>query len=312
MNQEMMQAAICSAYGTPETVLSLQNIPKPKPKAGEVLIKVMASTVNSGDVRMRGLKVKGLMKLIMQLVLGFRKPRKAVLGVTFSGILTEVGNQVTNFSVGDKVFGLTGFRFGAHATYLCLPAKATMTTMPPEMSFETAAALPFGAHTAIHFLQQAGIQNRPNQEVLIYGATGAVGIAAVQIAQHYQAKVTAVCSPQGSQLLQQLNVHAILNYQNNAFLQTKQKFDIIFDAVGKTTKKTCQSLLDNKGKFMTVGGLAMAKETIAQLQLVSKLYSAGKYQAFIDKTFTLSEIQQAHAYVDTERKKGNVVIKIGT
>ncbi len=309
MKQKFMKAAICTAYGKPELV-TIANVATPKPNSKEILIKVMASTLNSGDVRMRGLKAEGLMKIIMRIVLGFSKPRKPILGVTFSGIVEAIGNEVSKFKIGDTVFGLTGFAFGAHAEYVCVSENATMTQMPNNASFEEAAALPFGAHTAIHFLQTAGIEKIKNPDVLIYGSTGAVGVSAVQIAQYYKANITAVCSSRGEELMQQLNVENVNFYDRTDFSASEKRYDIIFDAVGKISKNKVKHLLKPEGKFITVGGFAVAKEKVAQLELVKHLFEANNYKAVIDKTFTLDKIVDAHHYVDTERKKGNVVISI--
>ncbi len=311
MEQSFMKAALCTAYGKPETV-RVKQLPKPRVKPGDILIKVMASTVNSADVRMRGLKVQGWVKLLMRLVLGFSKPRRSVLGVTFAGVVEQVGAQVSRYQPGDRLFGLTGFHFGAHAEYLCLSEKATMVEMPENASFEAAAALPFGAHTALHFLQAAGIEKLDRPRVMIYGATGAVGFAALQIAAHYGAVITAVCSSRGAASLSTFTVDHIILYDKENFTKPGQQYDIIFDAVGKISKRDCPALLASYGKFVTVGGLAVAREKTEQLLLVRQLFEAGNYKPVIDKIFTLDEIVAAHAYVDTGRKTGNVVLKIGS
>lgn len=305
-----MKAAVCRAYGMPETVI-VTRIPKPAIRPGEVLIKAMASTVNSGDVRMRGLKADGWMKLVMRLFLGFSKPRKSVLGVTFAGVVEQVGAKVSRFKPGDRLFGLTGFNFGAHAEYLRLSEQATMIEMPANASFEAAAALPFGAHTAIHFLQAAGIEQLNRPRVAIYGASGSVGIAALQIAAHYGAIITTVCSSRAAAALSTFTMDNIVLYDKTDFTGSGQQYDIIFDAVGKLSKKECRSLLAPRGKFVTVGGMAVARENKEQLVLVRQLFEAGNYQPVIDKIFTLDEIVAAHEYVDTGRKIGNVVLKIG-
>lgn len=310
MEQQFMKAAVCEAYGMPETVV-VKQVPKPAIRPGEVMIKVMASTVNSGDVRMRGLKANGWMKLLMRLILGFSKPRKSVLGVTFAGVVEQVGAKVSRFKPGDQLFGLTGFSFGAHAEYLCLSERATMIEIPANVSFEAAAALPFGAHTALHFLQAAGIEKLNRARVAIYGATGSVGFAALQVAAHYGAIITAVCSSRAAASLSTFAIDNIVLYDKTDFTRSGQQYDIIFDAVGKLSKKECLSLLSPNGKFVTVGGMAVARENKEQLVLVRQLFEAGNYQPVIDKVFTLDEIVAAHEYVDTGRKIGNVVLKIG-
>lgn len=264
MEKQVMTAAVCTRYGGPEVIiLRMMSLPEPGPD--EVLIAVKASTVNSADVRMRSLDVKGVMKLAMRITMGFRKPKNGVLGVTFSGEVQEVGEKVSRFKAGDKVFGLTGFRFGAHAPYLALKESATMIRMPGNAGFEEAAALPFGAHTAIHFLQAAGIEHINNAKVMIYGSTGSVGISAIQMAKHYGAEVTAVCSSAGEALMRRLDIEHVICYDQVALSGIDRKFDIIFDAVGKVSRSACPHLLKPKGKFVTVGGLAVAREKKEQL-----------------------------------------------
>lgn len=304
-----MRAAVCTAYGSPE-VIQVVSIPIPQIQANEALINIKASTVNSGDIRTRGLIVDTWMKPIMRLVLGIRKPRKPILGTTFAGEVVALGKDVTKFKVGDRLFGMTGFQFGTHSQYICLKENALMLPMPSNASFEAAAALPFGAHTSIYLLEKAGIQKYDKPMVLIYGATGAVGMAAVQIAQYFNAQVTAVCSSGGQTYLEELGVQDIICYDKNDVRKLNQKFDIVFDAVGKIKKQDFKHLLREKGKFVTVGGLSIVKEKIQQIDLVKQLFEAGKYKACIDKIYVLEDILAAHAYVDTGRKKGNVVIRM--
>lgn len=252
------------------------------------------------------------MKWLMRLVLGFSKPRKTVLGVTFAGVVEQIGSKVSRFKPGDRLFGLTGFRFGAHAEYLCLPEKATMIELPAGASFEAAAALPFGVHTALHFLQAAGIEKLNRPRVMIYGATGSVGFAALQIAAHYGAIITAVCSSRAADALGTFTIDHIVLYDKEDFTKSGRQYDILFDAVGKISKRDCATLLAPHGKFVTVGGLAVAREKTEQLILVRQLFEAGNYKPVIDKTFTLEDIVAAHEYVDTGRKTGNVILKIGS
>lgn len=304
-----MKAVICTKYGPPD-VLQIQDVPKPVPKKHELLIKVMSTAVNSGDVRVRGLVVEGWMKWVMRIVLGFNKPRKAVLGVVFSGIVEQVGSKVSTYKHGDRVFGLTGFNFGTYAEYITISDKSCVAKKPQNASFDEAAAIVFGGHTAIHFLEKANIKSRTKPVVLIYGATGSVGVAAIQIAQHFDADITAVCSSEGKATVEKLNVGDIVLYDKEDFTKLTKRYDIIFDAVGKTTKQQCRHLLKNGGIYKTVGGLEVASESVHQLLLMKELFENGKYQAVIDKTFPLNQVVEAHRYVDTGRKKGNVVLKI--
>lgn len=304
-----MKAIVCEKYGAPE-VLKLTTVDQPMAKDHEIRINIKATAVNSGDVRVRGLAVEGFLKIVMRFVLGFNKPRKSILGNVYAGVVDQVGKNVTQFQLNDEVFGLTGFKFGTNAEYITISAKSMLTKKPKNASFEEAAALVFGAHTAIHFLTKANIESIPNPKVLIYGATGSVGTAAVQIAKHFNAHVVAVCGEHGVSLTEKMGADRIIVYTQEDFTQISEKFDIIFDAVGKISKKQCKSLLNENGIFKTVGGLEVASEQISQLELVRTLFEQGKYNPTIDKTFSMEEIVEAHRYVDSGRKKGNVVIKI--
>lgn len=305
---DKMKAVICTRYGPPE-VLQIQDVNKPTVKENELLIKIIASAVNSGDVRVRSLDVKGFMKVIMRLVLGVSKPRKPILGTVFSGVVESIGDKVSKFKVGDRVFGMTGFKFGTYAEYIAVNQKSNVIEMPNNATFEDAATIIFGGQTAIHFLDKAKIAQRPNAKILIIGATGSVGAAAIQIAKHYKADITAVCSSEGQNLVRELGVTNIVQYDKEDFTKQKDKFDIIFDAVGKTTKKECRNLLNESGVYNSVSS-GYASETIQQLQLLKELFEKGELNAVIDKTFHMDEIIDAHRYVDTGRKKGNVVLKI--
>jgi NADPH:quinone reductase-like Zn-dependent oxidoreductase len=304
-----MKAAICTKYGTPE-VLRIDRVEKPVPEDNEILVKIMASAVNSGDVRVRGLAVEGFLKIVMRFVLGFSGPRKPILGTVFSGIIEETGKNAKNFKIGDEVFGITGFRFGTHAEYITLPGKSIVTKKPFNATFEEAAAILFGGHSAIYFLEKLKIATRTSPKVLIYGATGAVGTAALQIARHYHAEVTAVCGENGQNLAKTLGADHIILYNKEDFTKTPDRFDIIFDAVGKTSKKQCAHLLNPGGEYKSVEGLDVAVDKIEQLELLRTLFENGKYQATIDRIYSIDEIVEAHRYVDTGRKKGNVVLKI--
>lgn len=304
-----MKAVICPKYGPPE-VLEIRDIPSPVPKKKEVLVKVMASAVNTGDVRIRGLKVEGVMKIVMRVVLGFSKPRKPVLGTVFSGIVEEVGASVTQFEIGQEVYGTTGFQQGCHAAYVCIPENKSITSKPKNASFEEAAALPFGGQTAIYFLQKGKIDALTNPEVLIYGATGSVGTAAVQVAKHYGSTVTAVCSSRGKGVVEQLGADHIVQYNQEDFTKVPHRFDIILDAVGKTNKKVCKPLLKPDGKFFTVEGADVADERKEYLEFLSQLFESKGYDPVIDKIYPIEQVREAHKYVDSGRKKGNVVLKI--
>lgn len=303
-----MKAVICTAYGSPE-VLQVQEVLKPFPKNNQILVKIVATAVNSGDVRVRSLDVKGFMKVIMRLVLGISKPRKPVLGTVFSGMVEEVGKKVTKFKTGDKVFGMTGFKFGAYAEYIAVNQNSNVIEMPKNATYEEAVAIIFGGQTAIHFLDKAKIAEKLNPKILIIGATGSVGTAAIQIAKNHNADITAVCSSKGYKLVSELGVKNVILYGKEDFTKHTEKFDIVFDAVGKSNKNRCKHLLHENGIYKSVSS-GYAAETLQQLQLLKELYEKGEFKATIDKTFSMDKIVEAHRYVDTGRKKGNVVLKI--
>ncbi|SFC24998.1 NADPH:quinone reductase [Parapedobacter composti] len=303
-----MKAVICTRYGSPE-VLQLQEIAKPVPNSHQILVKIVATAVNSGDVRVRSLDVNGFMRIIMRLALGISKPRKPILGTVFSGVVEKVGKNVSKFNVGDRVFGMTGFTFGTYAEYIAVHQNSNVIEMPNNATYEEAAAIVFGGQTAIHFLDKAGIAGRPNPKVLVIGATGSVGTAAIQLAKHHHADITAVCSAEGIGLVKSLGVTNIMRYDSADHTRQTDKFDIIFDAVGKTRKNEWKHLLNKNGVYKSVR-TGYASETIQQLMLLKELFENGKYKAVIGKTFSMDEVVEAHRYVDTGRKKGNAVLRI--
>lgn len=308
LNQNM-KAVICTKYGPPE-VLEIREVAKPEPKDNEVLVRIVATAVNSGDVRVRGLAVEGWMKWMMRLIIGFSGPRKSILGTVYSGIVERAGSKVSSFKTGDKVFGMTGFSFGTYAEYITVKERDNIAFMPKNASYEEAASLIFGGQTAIHFLEKAGIKERKTPKVLIIGATGSVGTAATQIALYYGADVTAVCSTQGKEIVENAGISQIILYDKEDFTKQENRFDIIFDAVGKTSSKQCKPLLNKGGIYKTVGGTEVASESREQLEFLKELYEKGHLKAVIDKIYPMNQIVEAHRYVDTGRKKGNVVLKI--
>jgi NADPH:quinone reductase-like Zn-dependent oxidoreductase len=307
--KNLMKAVVCPRYGTPD-VLSIKNVEKPTPKANQILVKIMASAVNTADVRVRGLAVEGFMKMLMRLVLGFRGPRKAILGTVFSGYVEQLGAKVKGFRLGDEVFGITGFKFGTNAEYVVVNEDSNVILKPHNASYEEAAAIVFGGQTAIYFLEKAQLANKTNPKILIIGASGSVGTAAIQIASYYKADITAVCSSAGAEVVKKLGVDHIIFYDKDDFTKCATKFEVVFDAVGKTTAKQCQALLAKGGVYKTVGGWEYASETKQQLILLKELFEKGRYNAVIDKIFTMEKIIEAHQYVETGRKKGNVVLQI--
>jgi len=304
-----MKAVFCTQYGPPE-VLKIQTTEKPEPKNDEVLIKIKATAVNSGDVRIRGLAVEGFMKVIMRLVLGFRRPRHPILGAVLSGVVEKVGAEVKDWAPGHEVYAMTGMKFGAYAEYIVLKENAVMAHKPKNATFEQSAAILFGGHTAIYFLQKAKINENGDKKVLIYGASGAVGTSAIQIAKYYKADITAVCSEKGVDLVKSLGANETIDYTKENFVANNKKYDVIFDAVGKLKKKDCAGSLTKNGRFVTVGGLDVAKQKKEQLFFLKDLYESNQLFAAIDSIYDFDEMVDAHRYVDSGRKKGNVVIRM--
>lgn len=306
-----MKAVIANGYGKPE-VLSVEEVGKPKPKSNEILIKVKAASLNSGDVRMRALDggdgLKGFVaKFVIRLLLGITKPKR-IPGSVLSGEVVEVGENVTRFKVGDEVHAMTGFSFGAFAEYCALPDKRAIALKPTTATFEEASTLAFGGNTAFYFLRKAGTGK--GKKVLIYGSTGAVGTSAVQVAKYLGAEVTAVSGPDGIELSKELGATRVYNYRETALNEIEGTFDIVFDAVGKISKSRAVHLIADGGHYISVDSLDVAKETSSDLEELSRMYDEGKLVATIDKTFDLYEIVEANHYVDSGRKKGSVVIKI--
>ena len=307
--KKYMRAYYCKSYGPPE-VLELRTVETPEPKPNEFLVKIKATAINSGDVRVRGLVVKGILKVIMRIVLGIRKPRNPILGTVLSGEIVQIGSEIRRFKVGDEVFAMTGFKFGTFAEYILLTEKSVVAKKPKSASHAEAAALIFGGSTAIHFLDKSKIEALAKPKVLIYGASGSVGTSAVQIAKNYGAQVHAICSAKNHDLILKLGAEKVMNYDNSEWMNNSEQYDLIFDAVGKIKYPQCKSMLKAKGKFLTVGGLDVASEKVAQLELLTKLFESEKLDAVIDKIYTFEQMIEAHKYVDSGRKKGNVVVEI--
>ncbi|HEX4886739.1 MAG TPA: NAD(P)-dependent alcohol dehydrogenase [Luteibaculaceae bacterium] len=305
--ERTMKAAVCTAYGKPNTV-KLARVPVPIPKPGQMLIRIRATALNSGDVRVRGLKVSGWMKAAMLLVLGWNKPRKPILGTVFAGKVEEINGDSKRFRPGDRVFGLTGFGFGCHAQYLCVSADGLVEHMPEGASFTEAAALLFGGQTAHYFLSRAAI--KPQSQLLVLGAGGSVGIAAVQYGLIAGAEVTALCGARAREMVYRLGAHHIIDYRQVALPNITARFDVIFDAVGLYPKKAVRHLLKSGGKYRTVGGMNFAAEEAQQLLWLKQQYERGLLRAVVDSVYPLDEIAAAHSHVDSFHKVGNVVVTV--
>lgn len=302
-----MKAMVCTKYGKPD-VLQLQEVEKPIPKENEILIKIYATTVTSGDCRVRSFNSPLLLWLPLRIVLGLRKPRKSILGVELAGEVEDVGKNVTRFKKGDQLFAMTGMKFGGYAEYICLPEKGTIAVKPENVTYEEAASISFGGTTALHFFRKGTIQT--GQKVLIYGASGAVGTAAVQLASYYGAEVTGVCSAKNSELVKSLGADRVIDYQNENFTEKQEKYDLIFDAVGKITKNQCKAALALNGRFVSVEGQGIAKVQTKDLLLLKKLMEEGQIKSVIDRCYSLEQVPAAHEYVETGHKIGSVVVTL--
>ncbi len=306
-----MKAVVYKKYGPPK-VLKIKEIEKPKPKDDEILVKIYSATVTTGDVRLRSSDFPPLFWLPARLIFGLFKPKKKILGHELAGVVEEVGNSVTEFKVGDSVFGTTTMlKTGAYAEYICLPQKwknGVVGLKPENLTYQEAAALPVGAMTAMYLLEKANLAK--GQNVLIYGASGSVGSYAVQLANQKSSSVTGVCSTANFEMVKSLGALNLIDYKKEDFSKRNEKFDIVFDAVGKTTKSKAKKVLKIGGKFVSIKMLT--KEKIEHLKLIKTLVEQGKLKPFIDKSFSLDDIVKAHEYVETGRKRGNVVIEINT
>ncbi len=298
-----MRAIVATKSGPPD-VLQLQEVQKPTPRDNKVLIKVHAATVTSGDVVLR--RMPRLLQLPMRIFFGMRIQK--IPGHEFAGEVEATGRNARRFREGDQVFGTTtGSSSGSYAEYLCLPEDGVLAAKPANISYEQAAAVPFGGLAALYFLREGGIQG--GQKVLIYGASGGVGTYAVQLASYFDAEVTGVCSTANLEWVKSLGAHRVIDYTKKDFREGSEQYDLIFDAVGKTSHADCSQALAPNGRYVTVRK-GIAKERREDLAFLGELVKAGKLRAILDRSYPLEQIVEAHRYVETGHKKGNVVISV--
>jgi NADPH:quinone reductase-like Zn-dependent oxidoreductase len=329
MNSQM-KAVVFKQYGEPE-VLQITEIEKPTPKGNEVLVRIYATSVTAEDPKMRGFNHPPLLKIPVGLMFGFKKPKNPVLGVEFAGIIETVGKSVKNFKAGDQVFGYTGLSFGSYAEYKCMPENGLMHFKPENLSFEESACMVNGPLSALVYLKKKG-KIKKGDKVLIYGASGSVGTAAVQLAKYFETEVTGVCSTKNIALVKSIGADSVIDYTKQSFVQNDKRYDLIFDTVGKTSMKACMNLLKPKGKYLLTEfgfphilasiftSLFKSKKVIIassnfywkkeDLVFLKEIVEKGFFKPVIDKTFPLEKIIDAHKYVELGHKVGNVAISV--
>lgn len=319
-----MKAIVYTKYGPPQVAMLLE-VPKPVPKADEVLIKVKATTVNRTDCGFRSANY-----FIVRFFSGLLRPKHKILGCEFAGIIESTGKSVRQFKAGDKVFGFSGKKFGAHAEYLAMKESESLALMPDDIPFEQAAPLTEGGHYALCDLRAARLKS--GQEILINGATGAIGTAAVQLAKHFGANVTAVANTKNVELVKSLGADTVIDYLKEDFTNINERFDLVFDAVGKSSFGKCRPLLKQKGIYIStelgkfsqnpllalLGPLAGGKRVLFPIPAIQQsdviflkeLAAQRKFHPVIDRSYPLEEIVAAYQYVETGEKTGNVVINV--
>jgi NADPH:quinone reductase-like Zn-dependent oxidoreductase len=322
-----MKAVVVTKYGPPD-VLQLREVPKPNPKDDEVLVRIRATTVARGDCELRSLELPIMLRLMMRIGFGFRGPRRKILGQELAGEIESTGKDVTLFSKGDQVFALTGLHLGAYAEYDCLPESGLIAVKPANMSFEEAAAVPVGGLHAFYFLSRSNIQI--GQKVLIIGAGGSIGTFAVQIAKSFGAEVTGVDGTGKLDALRSIGADHVIDYTRQDFSEDGQIYDVIFDAVGKGSFARCLRSLSENGLYLlgnpglsqrvrarwismtsnrkTVSGMSSYKP--GDLVRLRELIESGKIRSVIDRRYPLEQVVDAHRYVDTGQKTGNVIMTV--
>ena len=324
-----MRAVVYDKYGPPD-VLRLEEVAKPVPKEDEVLVRVHATTVTRADVHTREANRSSgrAMSLVSRSISGLRRPRQPILGREFAGEVEAVGAAVSEFAVGDRVFGLSGLMFGAHAEFICMRESSRIARMPAGMSFEDAAPICDGALNALMCLKQADL--RKGRTILIYGASGAIGTAGVQLARYFGADITAVCSTKNLELVRSLGADAVIDYTQEDFTKNGQTYDVIFDAVGKLSFRRSRASLEPGGIYLPTDGPVNlmwalmpsrkgAKRVVFQIPprqpkkdvlFLKELIEAGKFRPVIDRCYPLEDVIEATRYVESQQKTGNVVLTV--
>lgn len=322
-----MKTIVYTNYGTPD-VLQLKETAKPVPKNNEILVKVKATTVTAADIRSRSFTVPPVFWLPARITLGFRHPKKQVLGVELAGEIVSVGKNVKLFKKGDQVFAASLKDFGAYAEYKCLSEAGPVSIKPSNITYEEAAAIPIGARTALYFLRKSAIQS--GQKILVYGASGSVGSYAVQLAKYFGANVTGVCSTSNLDWVTSLGADKVIDYTSEDFSKRDELYDVIFEAVNKSSFPDCMKVLKKGGAYiniteplpsvqmlwtkMTTGKKLIlsrnAPETPEALNFLGELAQKGKLKVIIDRSYDFEDIVEAHRYVEKGHKKGNVIIKV--
>lgn len=311
---ETMKAVVYTKYGPPE-VLRLTQYEKPVPKADEILIKICATSVTNSDLFIRSSKVALRMLIPFRLMLGIRKPRKAIIGEVFAGIVDKVGTKITRFRVGDQLYGLTGFSLGAYAEYKCMKEvdskQGCVAIKPHNLSFEEATSAAYGGLLALQFLEKAELQ--PNAKVLIYGASSTSGTIALQLAKHRGAEVTGVCGSSNIGFIKALGADKTLDYTNDREIEKLERYDLVFDCVGKARssplKEGCKRALTQKGQLISIDDAALRLDS-SRLDRIRELVEAETIKPITDRCYSLDQIVEAHHYVELGHKRGNVAITV--
>jgi NADPH:quinone reductase-like Zn-dependent oxidoreductase len=305
-----LKAVVCTRYGPPE-VLRLEEVATPVPRKNEVRMRISATAVTSSDCYLRGLRLSPAYRIMARLAIGWNAPRQPVLGMVLSGEVDSVGPDAKSFEVGERVFGFNQHRFGTYAQYVCWPEDGLLATRPANLTDEETAAIPYGGLLALHFLRRAGV--RAGQRVLIYGASGAVGTSAVQLARHFGAQVTGVCSAANVDLVASLGATTVIDYTSEDFTERATRYDLILDAVGKrksaASLRQCRRALASGGACVSVDN-GTPKLRREDLVLLGELATKGEIAPVTDRRYPLDDIVEAHRYVDNGHKRGNVVVAV--